>query len=56
MQKKLHIKKGDTVAVIAGEEKGKQGKIISVDRDKLRAKVEGDKIVRYSKKTKEVIK
>lgn len=104
MQKKLHIKKGDTVTVIAGENKGKSGKVISVDRAKNRAKVEGlnmikkhskpsaknpqggiieeeagihisnlmitvggkptrigrkmegDKLVRYSKKTKEVIK
>lgn len=50
MQKKLHIKKGDTVLVIAGEEKGKQGKVISVDRDKLRAKVEGLNLIKKHSK------
>ncbi len=104
MQKKLHIKKGDTVVVLSGDNKGKQGVVLSVDREKNRAtieglnlikkhtkpsakspqggiveveagihisnlmlviggaatrighKIEGDKKVRYSKKTKEVIK
>ena len=50
MQKKLHIKKGDTVLVLAGEEKGKQGKVISVDRDKLRAKVEGLNLIKKHSK------
>ena len=34
MNKKLHIKKGDMVFVNAGEEKGKTGKVLSVDKDK----------------------
>jgi large subunit ribosomal protein L24 len=46
MQKKLHIKKGDTVVVIAGEAKGKQGVVISVDRTKSRAIVEGVNVVK----------
>lgn len=50
MQKKLHIKKGDTVVVIAGEFKGKDGKVISVDRDKNRAKVEGLNLVKKHSK------
>ena len=41
MQKKLHIKKGDTVAVIAGDSKGQQGKVLSIDKIKNRALVEG---------------
>ena len=41
MQKKLHVKVGDTVKVISGESKGKEGSIIGIDRDKLRATVEG---------------
>jgi len=41
MQRKIHIKKGDIVAVLAGESKGAQGKVLSVDRDKYRALVEG---------------
>ncbi|MBQ4164521.1 MAG: KOW motif-containing protein, partial [Turicibacter sp.] len=27
---KLHIKKGDTVYVLSGEDKGKQGRVLSV--------------------------
>ncbi|MGY6558489.1 MAG: 50S ribosomal protein L24 [Nitritalea sp.] len=41
MQGKLHIKTGDTVKVISGDEKGKTGKVIAIDREKSRAKVEG---------------
>lgn len=41
MQKKLHIKKGDTVMVIAGNSKGQQGRVLEVLRDKYRAIVEG---------------
>lgn len=41
MQKKLHIKKGDTAAVISGESKGQQGRVLEVFRDKNRAIVEG---------------
>jgi large subunit ribosomal protein L24 len=41
MQKKLHIKKGDSVMVITGESKGQKGRVLEVDRDKNRAIVEG---------------
>jgi len=41
MQKKFHIKKGDIVYVIAGDDKGKQGRVLEVIRDKNRAIVEG---------------
>jgi len=41
MNKKLHIKKGDMVYVNAGNEKGKTGKVLSVDKNKDRAIVEG---------------
>jgi large subunit ribosomal protein L24 len=40
-QTKLHIKTGDTVKVIAGDDKGKTGKVLSVDKQKSRAIVEG---------------
>ncbi|WP_111611456.1 50S ribosomal protein L24 [Algoriphagus yeomjeoni] len=40
-QPKLHIKTGDTVKVIAGDDKGKTGKVLSVDKQKSRAIVEG---------------
>jgi len=41
MQKKLHIKKGDQVVVISGNEKGKSGRVLDVNREKMRAWVEG---------------
>ncbi|MCI6295587.1 MAG: 50S ribosomal protein L24 [Bacteroidales bacterium] len=47
---KLHIKKGDTVYVNAGEHKGKTGKVIKVLVDKNRAVVEGVNIVSKSQK------
>ncbi len=47
---KLHIKKGDIVIVNAGDDKGKKGKVLSVDPEKSRAIVEGVNIV--SKATK----
>ena len=47
---KLHIKKGDTVIVNAGNSKGKTGKVLSVLVDKQRAVVEGVNMV--SKSTK----
>jgi large subunit ribosomal protein L24 len=50
MQKKIHIKKGDTVIVITGESKTQKGRVLSVDRAKDRAIVEGVNMV--SKHTK----
>lgn len=50
MQKKLHIRKGDTVFVNAGESKGQQGRVLEVIRSKDRAIVEGINLV--SKHTK----
>ena len=41
MSVKLHIKKGDTVYVNAGDNKGQQGKVLKVDVAKQRAIVEG---------------
>lgn len=37
----MHIKKNDMVMVISGKEKGKSGKILEIDRAKMRARVEG---------------
>ena len=48
--KKFHIKKGDTVFVNAGNDKGKTGKVLEVLRDKDRVIVEGINMV--SKHTK----
>jgi large subunit ribosomal protein L24 len=40
-KKPINIKKGDTVKVIAGKDKGAEGKVISVLRDEDRVIVEG---------------
>lgn len=50
MSTKLNIKKSDTVKVIAGDSKGKQGKVLELDVVKQRAIVEGVNMV--SKHTK----
>ena len=39
-QPKLHIRKGDTVLVLAGDDKDKEGKVLEVLADKNRAIVE----------------
>ena len=41
MQKKTHIKKGDLVKVLAGEDRAKEGRVLEVDRERNRAFVEG---------------
>jgi len=46
MQKKLHIKIGDTVKITSGESKGQEGKVLTIDRNKMRATVEGVNIVK----------
>lgn len=43
---RLHVKKGEEVVVIAGSERGKRGKIISVDPAKQRVIVEGLKMIK----------
>ena len=40
-RKKLHVKKGDDVKVIAGNEKGKEGRVLAVFPAKERVLVEG---------------
>lgn len=47
---KLHIKKGDTVYVNAGDDKGKTGRVLQVLVKKNRAIVEGINIVTKSTK------
>lgn len=42
---KFHLKKGDMVLVIAGDDKGKKGRVIDVHREDNRATVEGVNIV-----------
>lgn len=47
---KMFVKKGDSVVVIAGTQKGKKGTVLSVDVEKQRAIVDGVNLV--SKHTK----
>ncbi|MCJ8291258.1 MAG: 50S ribosomal protein L24 [Flavobacteriales bacterium] len=50
MQQKLHIKVGDTVKVISGESNGQEGSILSIDREKKRATVEGVNLMKKHQK------
>jgi large subunit ribosomal protein L24 len=50
MQKKLYIKKGDIVQVISGNDKGKKGRVLTINRETYRAIVEGVNMI--SKHTK----
>ncbi|MDR0603375.1 MAG: 50S ribosomal protein L24 [Bacteroidales bacterium] len=50
MQPKIHIKKGDNVKVLSGDDKGQTGKVLKVEVKKYRAFVEGVNLV--SKHTK----
>ena len=46
MGKNVNIKKGDTVKVIAGKDKGAEGRVIAVLRDEDRVIVEGVNLVK----------
>lgn len=43
---KIKIRKDDTVTVIAGRDKGKSGRVLSVDRTRGRALVEGINLIK----------
>src|SRR5213078_4175583 len=47
---KLHIAKGDTVRVISGEHRGKEGKVLRVFPKEFRVEVEGVNIVKKHKR------
>lgn len=54
MQPKVHIKKGDTVEILAGKDKGKQGKVLKVYPKENRVIVEGINIVyRHTRPTQD---
>ena len=49
-RKKFHIKKGDTVRIIAGNDRNKEAKVLRILRDKDRAIVEGcNKVYKHIK-------
>ena len=49
---RIKLRKNDTVKVIAGREKGKTGRIVTIDREKMRAVVEGLNMVKKAVKQK----
>src|SRR5205814_9979645 len=49
---KLHVTKGDTVRVVRGDEKGKEGKVIRVNRKTGRVTIEGVNIVKRHRKAR----
>ena len=54
MAQKFHIKRNDTVVVIAGSQKGKSGKVLEIRSAKNRAVVEGVAMIkRHLKKSQE---
>ena len=42
----MHVKKNDLVVVLSGNDRGKQGKVISVDVKNWRVSVEGVRIIK----------
>jgi len=50
MFKRLKVKKGDLVVVTAGDNKGKQGRVVEVNRDNDRVVVEGVNLVKKHRK------
>ena len=45
MNKKVHVKTGDTVVVLSGKDKGKQGKVLQVSPKEGKVIVEGLNVV-----------
>ncbi len=54
--KKLKIKKGATVQVITGSDKGKKGTVLAVDAAKMRVLVEGVKVQTHFDKKEGLLK
>lgn len=44
---KLKIRKGSTVEVISGQDKGKKGTVLAVDSVKMKIKVQGVKVMTH---------
>ncbi len=53
---KLKIKKGDIVQVIAGSEKGKKGKVLTIDRNRLKVRIAGIRVQTHFDKKKGIQK
>ncbi len=53
---KLKIKKGDTVEVISGAEKGKKGTVLGVDKKNLKIRVQGVRVQTHFDKKEGILK
>ncbi len=53
---KLKVNKGATVEVITGSEKGKRGEVLAVNRQTMRVRVQGVKIVTHHSKKDGLLK
>src|SRR5690606_2186199 len=51
-RQRVHVTKGDTVRVMRGEDAGKEGKVLRVDRKTGRVVVEGVNIVKRHRKAR----
>jgi large subunit ribosomal protein L24 len=49
---KITIRKGDLVEVVTGEDKGRQGKVLRIDKEKGRVLVEGINMVKRHERSK----
>lgn len=55
MAAKVHVKKGDTVQVLSGEDRGKRGRVLEVRPKEGRVIVEGlNMIVRHTRPTRQM--
>jgi large subunit ribosomal protein L24 len=53
---KVHVKKGDTVVVLSGKDKGKKGKVLEVLQTEGKVIVEGANIVTKHQKANKTVK
>lgn len=53
---KLKVRKGATVEVIAGAERGKRGSVLEVDKNRLRIKIQGVKVMTHFDKKEGLLK
>ncbi len=49
-QPKIKVRKGDTVQIMAGDDRGKSGKVLEIDLERRRVVVEGHNIVKKHQK------
>jgi large subunit ribosomal protein L24 len=53
MMSKIKLRVGDTVEIIAGKDKNKSGKLLKIDRTKMRVVVEGANIMKKTRKPRQ---